>query len=832
MSKKLISVFLISVLVFSTVCLSGCVTPDKKFDTVKIVATVTRNGGDYTLSETGEQGYQLHVVTGTLSIEALGQTVDTQSIKTQYTNAQDNYKQYYTNMYGGGTVGSIKGWYHRLTDSDGINFNTVRDLKWSSGVNDYSIQFPTLDEIGLINYAGSDKQVFNYDRNETIPMSNFGLAIYSAKIPRGKFPNSNPTSGYVALTDPTDNSLDTGVHVTPDSENTGFLMWDGSDYRIVVLSHSPAFLKDTEQTISATVTLVKPDLESGSSTVYRDTSSFLQVYSDYLEDDFTHTTGKLSTNIDNAVSNAVSSAFSNIPGGAFVKTLDEFGDSLSEDVEESDLEVEGLEKKIKTVCQRKSVFTTSYKLLDNIFDDITWKKRFDVLGHYINLDDGCSDKDADYMSYMFTSPNVVPVLDNNPAYAQKSAFLSKYQKDMNNYLESHNLENIYRNLMTSGNTVSYSGKVFTISNIGDSHWGVFDPRTEESIKHILDFEDVSNVDTEDLEEVKEDILNGVDARVQQAIPESLAIKLSNMEENLSDTNDMLRKMNQKLLEVEMRLNDMKSFVKSKIPKEPLVEIVPYQTPTRVYTKIINKTGDFVQANPTSSFSSSCSVSVGDTKNWSMSTGYPRAVIKTQSKGTIYVTLQQDSATGSYILRKDMVGEKNLSVGDTVRTYFEAQVENATGSTLTDTSKVYYTRVQRSWLSDALNRMGLTIDDLSNATEILEEAESWMNHEESPYNGGNSSSLDNFYGEITVKNIDGNELYVKSPRKNFKMQENDSQHLVWEARIFKDEPYSINIVIGNETSSNIVSYSTQINSGEKSMWNPFNWGTLVKEYVKS
>ena len=63
---------------------TGCVTPTTDFDTVKVVVTVTRNGGDYTLNPTGESGYQMHAVVGTLSIEALGLDIDTQAMVNTY----------------------------------------------------------------------------------------------------------------------------------------------------------------------------------------------------------------------------------------------------------------------------------------------------------------------------------------------------------------------------------------------------------------------------------------------------------------------------------------------------------------------------------------------------------------------------------------------------------------------------------------------------------------------------------------------------------------------------------------------------------------------------
>ncbi|GAH13194.1 unnamed protein product, partial [marine sediment metagenome] len=120
----------------------------------------------------------------------------------------------------------------------------------------------------------------------------------------------------------------------------------------------------------------------------------------------------------------------------------------------------------------------------------------------------------------------------------------------------------------------------------------------------------------------------------------------------------------------------------------------YQIPSPVFTKIIGETGDFIQADPTSSFSAAVTVAVGDPTNWTLSTGHPRAIIQTQSHGTLTVVLQYDAVMGVYLLRQDMIGVENLSVGDTVKTYFEAKITNGSAN-MTAHTLTYYTRICKS-----------------------------------------------------------------------------------------------------------------------------------------
>ena len=812
----------VTVMIVCLVSLMGCTTPGTDFDTVKVVATITRNGGDYELTPSGESGYDLHVVSGTLSIEALGLDFDSQSIETKYDTSVYNNKKFLQNMYGGGITGMIKGWWSRM--KQGIHFNTVDDLSIADYGTLGNLELPTIEELGMINYLGDSQQSFNLNSTNTYLIPSFGAGIYSATIPRSLFPNNNPVPGYIVMNDP-DDKYDYGVKVSPSGTSTGFVMYDGYDYRIIVITNSIAKASDRETKVWASVSLFKPDLVSGTKTTFRTSSEFLGAWSEYMERDLKSSSTNALTNIDTVITNSVSTAMENVPGYGITKTFKDIKNALASTYVVSEYERKNFEEDIGILAEDSGkVFKNAYNSIKASLDGVYVKKSWSFTGDRIDFSNGLSKTEKDLIVWSYTST------EGDEKGLRYRTIQAMMDLDLKNYMQKQ-LDSLYSSFCSGkfGDVVSWSGNLLSFQIVDNSQLAILDASTREAIKTLSDidfFESVPTLNMSDLEEFAKDLKADITAEVTALIPDYVVDNMRDVEQQVTNLSSEIEKLNAIVFKFEQRLEEIRSYVHSMIPDTISPSIFPYQTPPAVFTKIIDDFGDFLQADPTSSFSSSCSVSVPD--GWSLSTGYPRAVIITQSDGTRIVTLQQDSTTGSYLLRTDMIGSENLTVGDTVKTYFEVKVTNGTANA-SKVSSVYYTRIEKSWLSEELDRLGIVIDGILDTQEEIQTAVNWLNFDDDIFEGGNQSSLEPFYATLTVKDEDGSELYVKNSRKSFKLDSYDSETLVWEVIIYENEPYSLYISVGNNTEDAVVTYSDTLNTGKTSWWNPMDWGTKIRSY---
>ncbi len=617
--------------------------------------------------------------------------------------------------------------------------------------------------------------------------------------------------------------------MTPSGQNAAFVIWDSSDYKIIVLTNTPAFATSKETNIYVRLTLIKPDLPTGAQATFQGTTEFLSTYTAGLERQLRSSCSKLLANIEDSIDNAVNNAYSMIPCGSMVKSLSDFSEMLSGSANEiSAFDRLSMEKEIKLIELEKTIYKSAWSQLINDVQGQKIKKTWSWEWVTINLYNGISGKELDYIIWAYTND---VFWGYNPIYQEYARLQQKMNEDEANYKEKHDLNHFY-NLALQGDKVEFAGTVFSIQLVDDSYLAVIDTGTREAIKHLLDldFTDlIPEINLTDLDEWRNEFTAEIITTIQTIIPDYIAEGLRGIRENISDFSDEIARMNDVILEMELEMKNLRSYIKRLIPEVPKVSIFAYQIPSPVFTKIIDDTGDFIQADPTSSFSAA--VTVANHSNWSIVDGYPRAIIQTQSHGTLTVPLSYDSITGVYLLRQDMIGVENLSVGDTVKTYFEVKVTNLTGeSNMTAHTLTYYTRICKSWLSEALDRLGITIDGIGETVEDLGEAINWLSYDENPFSGGNVSGLDSHYALLTVKNEKGEDLYVVSPRKNFKMGQNASETLVWEVMIFENEPYSIRIVVGNSSNDCIVDYSTSINKGEASWLKPLSWGTKIRELL--
>ncbi len=839
MKKKKILIPIVMMLLMVTLTLSGCITPGTEFDTVKIVATVTRNGGDFTISPTGESGMQLHVVTGTLSISALGQDIDQQGIKSTYNSVNDEINQLYTNKNGGGFLGRIKGWWERTYTDGGLEVNSVNDLAISDIRNALGLNFADLTEIGHINYGGSAQEIFNMDSTSVYTMPNYGLGIYTVKIPASCFKNNKVEPGYLVVNDYYSDRPDTGIKITPEGKSTGFVIYDGSDYHIVVLTNEPAFLTNETKTLRASVKLMKPSGTAIADTITSSYSSYYEVYSYEIQRDLNDATTNVKSNIETLFSQASSTLLSAIPGAVIVKGLDSIREKFEEPSKIDEQKRKGwsnLKNAIKQIYNSREdiasydTYTQSWSTLVSQTSNLHKyfeKKKVDITNG-INSGEWDTIKTA----YGYKETNIQTwtaglISSYYDAVRDENVIYNAMDQDISVFNSQNHLENFYQAYLQRVDTASYSGPIMHMQMIDDSYFTTFDAKAKEKFSYLLDldFADVLPAfNMSDLDDLREDLKTEITTVIEAYVPDYITDGLKGVKTDIENNTRQLQELNFEILELKVTLNDLSAFIKRAIPDIPTVSIFAYQTPSPVFTKIIGEEGDFIQADPTSSFSGSCSVVIGDTTNWSLTTGYPRAVVITQSRGTKYIPLEENTVTGSYHLRRDMVGANNLTVGDIVKTYFEVKVHNTTDN-LTATTNTYYTRVEKSWLSEALDRLGIDIDNLKEAQDEVQEAINWLSFDVTPFESGNKSALDPYFSTLTVYNEEGEELYVKEARKNFRMDTYDSEILIWEVRIFQDEPYSLEINVGNATDSSVVNYSTSINKNENTLWdsiNPLNW----------
>jgi len=825
-----------------TVFLSGCTTPGTDFDVVKVVATVTRNGGDYTITPTGESGYEMHVVVGTLSVQALEMDIDSQAIKSLYKINDKDRIQYYRNINDGGVLGRIKGWWQRTEGASSIKFNSVSDLELAQN-GQFGFTLPTISEIGNINYLGQAVESFDLTNN-SLRIPNYGLGIYSAVIPEECFKPNGVEPGYLVLNDPTKEHLN-GITVTVDGvvshKNTAFVIYDG-EYKVVVLTNEPATLQDDDmKTIKVSLQLIKPtsDVIKLSDTYYNSADDYYTAYGYGMKQQLTSGTANLIANVETAVESALQKTLDAIPGSSILKSFDsvsEFFDgsevpSISESIENS-----FFMESMKTAYDKKStVYATTWNIFSQQVNGMGHPGFLIIGSDTVNINDGMNSHEWDlvekaFFGYdrMWPFPHVDPIFDES----QRLQLIRQMQADSDAWVNSHGLDDFYNTWKLASNVVSFSGPVFAVQIVDDSFIGIFDTKTMNAMKSLLDLEwneELPSVTMEDLDNFRADLQSSVEATIQEIIPQYIGTAMSGIEENLTDLNRAIEELNSVVLELQLQMKDVQNYLKTLIPTTPAVSIFAYQVPTPVYSKILGPTGDFIQADPTTSFSAACTVSIGDTTNWTLSAGYPRAIIITESDGTLTIPLQADTF-GTYVLRQDMIGEDNLTVGDTVKTYFEAQVTNGT-DTLTSRTGVYYTRVVRSWLADAVTGLGIVIDDLTASNDELQAAINFLTSQNSPFSGGNQTNMDSFFATLSVKDSAGEDLYVLSPKKNFKMGPEDSEVLIWEVTIFQDKPYTISIVLGNSTTDVLVRYSTSINKADAKWYSPSTWWAKMKDFVE-
>ncbi|GAG85459.1 unnamed protein product, partial [marine sediment metagenome] len=264
-----------------------------------------------------------------------------------------------------GITGWFKGWWNRA--KGGIQFNTIGDLAWADGAGNLGLTMPVLDELGTVDYLGNLQHTFAIDTDSGYTLPDYGLGIYSATIPRNLFPNNQPTAGYVVLNDPTKiGNTDNGISVTPSGQNAAFVIWDGSDYKIIVLTNTPAFATSTEKKIYVRLTLVKPDLQAGAQATFQGTTEFLSTYSTGLERQLRSSCSNLLANIEDSIDSAVNNAYSMIPGGKMVKSLSDFSEMLSGSENDiSDFDRLNMEKEIKLIELEKTIYKSAWSQLIN-----------------------------------------------------------------------------------------------------------------------------------------------------------------------------------------------------------------------------------------------------------------------------------------------------------------------------------------------------------------------------------------------------------------------------------------------------------------------------------
>ena len=821
---KMLSITIMMLVMLSG--LSGCVTPGKDFDTVKIIATVTRNGGDYTLEPTGESGYELNVAIATMSIEALNLDIDQQEIKTQYKTAEDNYQQLTRNMYGGGVLGRIKGWWHRM--KDGYHTNTIGDLTWADGGGFFDINLPVLDKYDALDYLGVANNAFELNISNTESIADYGLGIYTATIPRAEFPNAFPEPGWILMNNP-DTPTDNGLTMTPEGQNTGYVMWDGTDYQIVVLTNTPAFASSRPKNIYVSLVMIKPDGLKASQTVFNDASDYYSVFEDGMKDDLDKASSNLKNNLDTTLSTAVDTAFSSVPGYGIAKSFSDVTSLMTPDGTPDYVKKELKDALEMLSDDRGKVYKTAWAQLKKDIDGatITMNLGWGLFGGYsvtIDVDNGLTDKEIKGIIDAYSNTGVWWVFGNE-VLDNYGTLMSCIKDDWENHmLKALSVNNIQSKAMNGeyGDILKWSDTLMSFRLIDDAYLGVFDSAGISGIKEILDMDWAKDsVDIPTLDYIR-DVVKDVVAEIEVVIPDWLTESISGIEEDVSVIEDELDAVKSDILVIMKELKDISIFMESLVPTSPKVSIFAYQVPGPVFTKITGENNsDYAESDPSAVFSATVSVVVGG--NYTLDTGYPRAVVDTRRHGVLNIVLEHDTVTDVYILRKDMIGVDNFTIGDTVKTHFEVSASNAT-NTLTARTLTYYTRICKSWMQDFLD---LIIDgpgDFINGTEP------WFDYDENPFFGGNTSGLESFNAVLTVTNKDGEELYIRSPRKNFKMKQNDSEYLVWEVMIFEDEEYQINIVVGNATVDGIVSYTSSINDDTKSMWNPLNWGTKIREWI--
>ncbi len=835
MKKKLIPILMV-IMLTSVTLLSGCTTPGKDFDTIKIVTSIQRNGGDFSLTPTGANGYEMHTCIGRLSVEALGFDLDQQSIKAQYQEAYDAQKAQEDAIYGGGTLGKIKAWWYRIvdTDNDYYKTNTISDLGLADGI--FTKATSQLQVIENMNADGiwTGLQDLEIDTSglETVP--NFGLGIYTATIPFG---DKEYEPGYIVATDPLD-ITSTGITITPNNgRSTGFVIDTGSDYRVVILTNEPAFAKDPIE-ISIALDLIKPDLQTGAKATYTSASNFLGIYQTNMEEDLWNVCGNLETSLASASNGIIEKAVNAATGNSLIlKTLGGLNGLTLNTVDVSPAMEKEIEVALQGIQTRgKDVYPNTWSTIHKIWDDVDTIKIFtsffDIFGTSYSLntkDNKLSENDIDVLSKIYSKDytqlhiNGHVVGDGwwilkfgNPYYSQWDSLVNVMTKDETAYRDKHDLDWFIDTWTAHG--VHFDGPVAHIQLIDDSMLGVFDHASMSYFKekYGIDVDEAWKAGTAELENMS----NQVSQTVIQALPawlfdNTLQTQYDDLQEEVDD-------LGLQLTAALSKLDDIMINIQSLIPEEPIVTIFPYVVPTPYFTKILNETGDFIQADPTTHFTAHCTVS--NHSNYSIDPGYPRAIIKTQKEGTLTIPLELDSDTGTYSLYLDMIGVENLSIGETVKTYFEVRASNAT-LTKTDRSMMYYTRIERSWLQEAFDRLGLVIDGYQDYLDEIAAAGGWLTNDDNPFISGNQSTLDDFYCRLVVTNSEGEELFIRSPLKTFQMKQNDSQVLSWEVMTFQDEDYNVRIVLGNDTSDNLVEYTTTIKGNTKSLteriteWNP-------------
>lgn len=824
------------IVLFVTMCFSGCTTPGTNFDTVKVVASITRNGGDYKIAPTGESGYAMHVVIGTLSISALGMDINEQKIKNAYKINTNNYAQYYRNLYGKGLTARFKAWLQR-EKTGGMKLNSVSDLQQATDTGEtFGFSLPDIQELGITNFLGQPMESFGLS-NGTYKIPDFGLGIYSATIPPENF-KDGVTPGYLVLNDPINNPTFNGIHVyvdgKEDHKNTAFVVYDGN-YKVVVLTNEPATLdSDSLKSVSVSLELIKVDLPKASDAFCSDANTYWNAYGDGLKAQLMSGTTSLLSNMQTAVDSAISQALDAIPGGQLVKSFDsvsKFFVGPTKSIEDSWSEAYFMDR-LKNVVypQKDSIYKNSWGIFRYQMNGVHYLT--DISGG-VNIDDGISSSEwtiieqgyfgynAPVLWWVHYNPIVDPTLLENQIFADDQA-----------YINSHGLNDFYTCWTSTGTLVPFSGPVFSMQIINNSFLAIFDTKTMAAMKSLLNLkwdDTLTSITAADLDKWRSDLTTDITTTVQQLIPDYIATQLTGIQENFTSINNEIQNMNSEILETQLQLTNLQTYIKTLLPTTPSVAIFAYEVPLPVFTEIVSRQTGFLQADPTSVFSAACSVSIG--KNWTLSPGYPRAVVITESKGTLYVPLQQDPFTGSWVLRQDMVGVENLTIGDTIRTYFEAKATNGTAN-LTSKTNVYYTRVVRNWLSEEIDRLGLIIDNMSANNSELQQALDYLTNQNSPFSGGNTSQEESFFATLTVKDDSGNDLYVLSPTKNFKMKENDSQVLSWDVTIYQGKPYNITIVLGNSTTNVITHYSTGINKADVSFFHPTTWWTGIKRYFKT
>lgn len=357
--KKITAFLIVGVLLFISQSLTGCVTPGKDFADMRVVSTITREGDDYSIQTT----------LASSTIEALGLDVNTEQIEAMYDKniAQRNieYKE-------------IHGWFGQYLaryKDNGISFNSVGDLKSSflnpgiSGIADFGIEC-------LYDKDG------NRLKDLSVSPENLGLMVYTADISSSFSPNK-----FYAVTD---------IQLNPEDSNYGFVIHDGTSYKLVVLSTTARScfidengefkIRQDGEIITARVSmreLSKEGVEEYSDEWKSNTDTTINAIAKSAYSEMTDTAVLAESTISDGIERILDKT-----GMGIVNDIDDVRKSLTGEDSLAEEETRKATKSLlRYVINNKDKFPNAFNYMKNLWDNDKYKLPCDWELHHKNKND-------------------------------------------------------------------------------------------------------------------------------------------------------------------------------------------------------------------------------------------------------------------------------------------------------------------------------------------------------------------------------------------------------------------------------------------------------------